>query len=61
MTTEEINQHINPQEYMSEEEKLEYKRSQYPKLTRYQFLRCLLESGYKSSDIELKFSQLKMK
>lgn len=36
----------------SEEEKLEYKRSQYPKLTRYQFMRGLLENGYKSSDIE---------
>ena len=28
------------------------KRSQYPKLTRYQFLRCLLENGYKSEAIE---------
>lgn len=36
----------------SEEEKLEYKRSQYPKLTRYQFMRGLLEMGFKSSDIE---------
>ena len=31
-----------------------YKRSQYPKLTRYQFMRGLLENGYKSSDIEAK-------
>lgn len=38
----------------TEEEKLAYKRSQYPILTRYQFLRCLLENGYKSSDIEAK-------
>ena len=52
MTIEEINQHINPQDYMSEEEKLSYKRSQYPKLTRYQFMRGLLEMGFKSSDIE---------
>ena len=36
----------------SEEEKLEYKRSQYPKLTRYQFMRGLLEMGFKSLDIE---------
>ena len=36
----------------TEEEKLAYKRSQYPKLTRYQFMRGLLEYGYKSSDIE---------
>ena len=36
----------------TEEEKLAYKRSQYPSLTRYQFLRCLLENGYKSSNIE---------
>ena len=36
----------------TEEEKLKYKRSQYPKLTRYQFMRGLLEYGYKSSDIE---------
>ena len=34
------------------EEKLAYKRSQYPKLTRYQFMRGLLEMGFKSSDIE---------
>lgn len=38
----------------SEEEKLTYKRSQYPKLTRYQFMRGMLENGYKSSDIEAK-------
>lgn len=36
----------------TEEERLEYKRSQYPKLTRYQFKRCLLENGYKSEVIE---------
>lgn len=36
----------------TEEEKLAYKRSQYPKLTRYQFMRGMLAYGYKSSDIE---------
>ena len=36
----------------TEEEKLAYKRSQYPKLKRYQFMRGLLEMGFKSSDIE---------
>lgn len=36
----------------TEEEKLAYKRSQYPKLTRYQFMLGLLKYGYKSSDIE---------
>ena len=36
----------------TEEEKLTYKRSQYPSLTRYQFMRGMLEYGYKSSDIE---------
>ena len=36
----------------TEEEKLAYRRSQYPKLTRYQFVRGMLESGYKVSDIE---------
>ena len=36
----------------TEEEKLTHKRSQYPKLTRYQFMRGMLEYGYKSSDIE---------
>ena len=36
----------------TEEEKLVYKRSQYPKLTRYQFMRGLLEMGFKSLDIE---------
>ncbi len=42
----------------SEEEKLAYKRSQYPKLTRYQFLRCLLENGFKASDIEAKIQTI---
>ena len=36
----------------TEEEKLAYKRSQYPILKRYQFMRGMLEMGYKSSDIE---------
>ena len=36
----------------SDEDKLTYKRSQYPKLTRYQFMRGMLAYGYKSSDIE---------
>ena len=36
----------------TEEEKLAYKRSQYPKLTRYHFMRGLLEMAFKSSDIE---------
>ncbi len=36
----------------TEAEKLAYKRSQYPKLTRYQFMRGLLHIGFKSSDIE---------
>ncbi|WP_297424255.1 hypothetical protein [uncultured Acinetobacter sp.] len=36
----------------TEEEKLAYKRSQYPKLTRYQFMRGLIEMGFKSLDIE---------
>ena len=52
MNAEEVDRHINPQNYMSDEEKLSYKRSQYPKLTRYQFMRGLLEMGFKSSDIE---------
>lgn len=52
MSADEIDRHINPQNYLSEEEKLVYKRSQYPSLTRYQFLRCLLENGYKSEVIE---------
>ena len=36
----------------SDEDKLAYKRSQYPILKRYQFMRGLFERGYKSSDIE---------
>ena len=36
----------------TEAEKLAYKRSKYPKLTRYQFMRGMLEYGYKASDIE---------
>ena len=35
-----------------DDEKLEYTRSQYPSLTRYQFMRGMLEMGFKSSDIE---------
>ncbi|WP_163123743.1 frataxin family protein [Acinetobacter portensis] len=38
----------------TEEEKLIFKRSQYPKLKRYQFMRGMLEYGYKPSDIEAK-------
>ena len=54
---------INPSEFhewsgtgwldpRTEEEKLAYKRSQYPKLTRYQFMRGMLEYGYEAEDIE---------
>ena len=42
----------------SEEEKLAYKRSQYSKLTRYQFMRGMLEYGYKSSDIEAQIMRI---
>ena len=66
MTNEEILKHETPKptefhttwngsewiDLRTEAEKLAYKRSQYPSLTRYQFLRCLLENGYKSSNIE---------
>ena len=66
MTDEEILKHETPKlsvfhtewngtewsDTRTEEEKLIYKRSQYPSLTRYQFLRCLLENGYKSEVIE---------
>ena len=43
----------------TEEEKLAYKRSQYPKLKRYQFMRGLLEMGFKSSDIEAQIMLIK--
>ena len=66
MTNEEIFKHETPKptkfhtewngtewiDIRTEEEKLAYKRSKYPKLTRFQFMRGLLENGYKSSDIE---------
>ena len=66
MTDEEILKHETPKptkfhtewngtewiDIRTEEEKLIYKRSQYSSLTRYQFLRCLLENGYKSEAIE---------
>lgn len=42
----------------TDQEKLEYTRSQYPKLTRYQFLRCLLENGFKASDIEAQIQMI---
>lgn len=43
------NEWIDPR---TEEEKLTYKRSKYPKLTHYQFMCGMLEYGYKSSNIE---------
>ena len=43
----------------TDQEKLEYARSQYPSLTRYQFLRCLLENGFKASDIEAQILTIK--
>lgn len=46
------------QDTRTKQEKLEYQRSQYPMLTRYQFLRCLLESGYKASAIEAKIQTI---
>lgn len=42
----------------TDQEKLEYTRSQYPSLTRYQFLRCLLENGFKASDIEAQIQMI---
>lgn len=52
LTKNELDRLFFPEKYLTEEEKLAYKRSQYPKLTRYQFMRGMLENGYKSSDIE---------
>ena len=66
MTNEEILKHETPKptefhttwngsewiDLRTEAEKLAYKRSLYPGLTRYQFLRCLLENSFKFSDIE---------
>ena len=52
LTKNELDRLFFPEKYLTEEEKLAYKRSQYPSLTRYQFLRCLLENGYKSEVIE---------
>lgn len=43
----------------TDEEKLIYKRSQYPTLTRYQFKRCLLENGFKSEAIEAQILTIK--
>ena len=52
MTEGEIDRHENPQNYLSDEEKEQLRLAEFKPLTRYQFLRCLLESGFKSSDIE---------
>lgn len=65
MTNEEILKHETPKptefhewngldwiDLRTDEQKLLYRRSQYPSLTRYQFLRCLLENGFKSTNIE---------
>ena len=58
MTIAEIDRHLFPEKYMTEQEQLELKRSQYPKLTRYQFMRGMLEYGYKSSDIEAQIMRI---
>ena len=52
LTKNELDRLFFPEKYLTDAEKLAYKRSQYPKLTRYQFMRGLLEMGFKSSDIE---------
>ena len=54
MLADEIDRHINPENYLSNEEKEQLRLSQFKPLTRYQFLRCLLENGFKSVDIEAK-------
>ena len=54
----EIRQLLSDKYALTEEEKLAYKRSQYPKLTRYQFMRGMLEYGYKSSDIEAQIMRI---
>ena len=54
MTDEEINQHENPYDYLTDEEKRDLYRNNLKPLTRYQFKRCLLENGFKSEDIESK-------
>ncbi len=72
MTNEEIFKHETPKptkfhtewngtewiDIRTEEEKLAYKRLQYPRLTRYQFMRGMLEYGYKSSDIEAQIMRI---
>lgn len=52
MTADEIDRHVNPLNYLSDEEKEQLRLAQFTPLTRYQFFRALLESGYKSADIE---------
>ncbi len=52
MTDEEVDRHLNPENHLSEEDKRKLYLASLPQLTRYQFLRCLLENGFKSSDIE---------
>lgn len=59
LTKNELDRLFFPEKYLTEEEKLAYKRSQYPKLTRYQFMRGMLEYGYKSSDIEAQIMLIK--
>lgn len=45
MTADEIDQHLNPQNYLTEDEKLEHYRSQFTVLTRRQFKLILLENN----------------
>ena len=45
MTAEEIDQHINPQKYLSDEEKEQLRLNQFKPLTRRQFKLALLENN----------------
>jgi len=58
MTKEEIDRHLNPQNYLTEEEKEQLRLAQFKPLTRYQFFRALLEFGYKSVDIEARIKTI---
>ena len=49
MSVEEVGRHINPQKYMSDEEKELFRLTQFKPLTRRQFKLALLENGLLST------------
>ena len=61
MTTEEIDQHINPEKYLSDEEKAQLNRERMPTLTPIEFDIKLVDAGLYDQVQELIQSDVKLK